>query len=866
MADIVGTPGVDTIAGTSDADTITALGGNDTVNAGDGNDTINGGAGNDTLNGEGGDDTFVEDELTSALDIFNGGDGTDTIELRAALVPVVTSFGSTTFHSLSSATSMSSIERLVFASQPGQLVQATFSYANWAASGLTQIIGGAGRDFITIGIGPAAGTYDMPSLPITGWDPISTNAWEHGGDFVVLSSVAPATSSVTLNALAGASFFQIIAGGRGNDILNGSANADTIDARAGGDTVNAGAGNDAIAIVNNATPSGGGFGAPSTNSGLGGVWDGGDGTDVISIGGTVNLQATLLNIEGVHLQAAFIPPVPNTTIQYAAELTLDSAHIAMLPANAFFAGEGTVRFDIDDGQSFSIPSGYTITSGSDISYIIDAGIGDGLTFTGSNGDDEINLGRGSQTANGGDGNDVLNNGVSILPGDGLISMLGGNGDDILILDNPTEGNVFLDGGADNDLLQLHSYSVGAPGNAPIVHSVTSDGSGSGVTGIEAVQFVSVAGLPMALIADIDAGFGTIIGGAGIDQMIFGVTAAGTYSMPNFTLLNWNTNGGDIVGFGVTADATFAVTLNGRNDIGQFFFGGLAADTFNGGAMSDRMFGVAGADIFNGNDGDDFLHVTASSAGATYNGGSGNDTLVVDGSAGSFAGVTGIESVQLNAANLTLTGSQFANGLAFTTALSGTGSITVNMDAGINFLSQGFAFTGSSVTMTVNGTSGTDIIKCGTGVHTINAGDGVDQIRGGTAADIINGGDGNDKIIGFTGADIITGGAGSDQFRYFFQGDSGIGAANSDRLTDFTIGSDKLNFLLIDADAVAADDQAFNFIGNAAFTNSGVGQIRYTNSGADLLVQADVNGDGVADMEIILQGLNGGTLTAGDFIL
>jgi hypothetical protein len=33
-----------------------------------------------------------------------------------------------------------------------------------------------------------------------------------------------------------------------------------------------------------------------------------------------------------------------------------------------------------------------------------------------------------------------------------------------------------------------------------------------------------------------------------------------------------------------------------------------------------------------------------------------------------------------------------------------------------------------------------------------------------------------------------------------------------------------------------------------------------------LVQADVNGDGVADMEIILQGLAGGTLTAGDFIL
>ena len=76
----------------------------------------------------------------------------------------------------------------------------------------------------------------------------------------------------------------------------------------------------------------------------------------------------------------------------------------------------------------------------------------------------------------------------------------------------------------------------------------------------------------------------------------------------------------------------------------------------------------------------------------------------------------------------------------------------------------------------------------------------------------------------------------------------------------------MSFLLIDADAVAAGDQAFNFVGTAAFANTGVGQIRYQNSGADLLVQADVNGDGVADMEIILQGLAGGTLTAGDFIL
>lgn len=168
-------------------------------------------------------------------------------------------------------------------------------------------------------------------------------------------------------------------------------------------------------------------------------------------------------------------------------------------------------------------------------------------------------------------------------------------------------------------------------------------------------------------------------------------------------------------------------------------------------------------------------------------------------------------------------------------------------------------------MTVNGTSGNDVIKSGTAVHIIDAGDGNDQIRGGTSADTINGGTGDDKIIGNTGADIISGGTGSDQFRYFMTSDSGLGAA-ADLITDYEIGVDQLNFSLFDTDPVLAGIQGFTFVGDAAFTGGGSAQIRYTTSGADLLVQADVNGDGVADMEIILDGLGGGALTAGDFIL
>ena len=867
MPDIVGTSGNDVLPGTAGADNIAALGGNDTVNAGDGNDTINGGTGNDTLNGEGGDDTFIEDEITSALDVFNGGDGFDTLELRVVPVPLVLSVGLFSPHTLSSAASLVSIERLLFASQVGHTVQATLLYSAFASTGLTQIVGGVGRDTLTFTLGPAAtsATYNMLNLPVTGFDPVSLNAWEHAGDSIAFSASAVGIGvNVTLNAHVAASYMQVLIGGRGNDIINGSGNADTIISTLGNDQINAGGGNDMISLANGSIPTGPGtWGPPTTNTGAGSIWDGGAGIDVISIGGTVNLQATLVNIEGIYFQPAFYPPLANTTRQDPAVLILDSAHAAMLPTDAFITGTGTVIFSIDNGLSFTLSTSYVITAGSDVSFGIYAGNGDGLTFTGGSGDDIINLGYGSQIAYGGDGNDILNNGVSFFPGDGLISMFGGNGDDILILDNPVEDNLYVDGGAGNDLLQLHSYSTTSPGDAPILHALTGT-DGSGITGIETVQFISVIGRPMTLVANIDAGFINVIGGAGFDNLSFAVFAAGTYTMPNFTLSSWGN--GDTVGLGLQSDEAFSVTLNGRNDISQYLGGGLAADTLNGGALGDFLYGGGGANIVNGNGGDDRMFLDAGANGSSFDGGTGVDTLIVNSTTTSLASLAAIESVQLaSASGLTLTGSQFATGLANNTAIGGTGSITVNMTAGINFLSQNFVFSGSGVTVTVNGTSGIDIIKCGTGVHIINAGDGVDQIRGGTSADTINGGAGNDKIIGFTGADIITGGTGNDQFRYLLASDSGMGAA-ADRITDFTIGGDRLNFSAIDTDAITPGDQGFAFVGNGAFSGGGTASIRYTNSGADLLVQADVNGDGIADMEIILQGLNGGTLTATDFIL
>jgi serralysin len=215
----------------------------------------------------------------------------------------------------------------------------------------------------------------------------------------------------------------------------------------------------------------------------------------------------------------------------------------------------------------------------------------------------------------------------------------------------------------------------------------------------------------------------------------------------------------------------------RGSVIENAIGGSGTDVLIGNSAANTLDGGAGISTLNGGGGNDRLILRASANGSTIDGGANTDTLVINNTVTSLAGFAGLEALEFAAgAILTLTGTQFANGLASNSALSGTGTLTVNMTAGVNFLASGMSFT-STVGTVVNGTSGIDIIKLGLGAstgNTINSGDGVDQIRGSNGVDTINGGIGNDKIMGIGGADVLTGGTGNDQFRYFQQSDSGLG--------------------------------------------------------------------------------------------
>ncbi|RYY41357.1 MAG: hypothetical protein EOP59_11590, partial [Sphingomonadales bacterium] len=137
----------------------------------------------------------------------------------------------------------------------------------------------------------------------------------------------------------------------------------------------------------------------------------------------------------------------------------------------------------------------------------------------------------------------------------------------------------------------------------------------------------------------------------------------------------------------------------------------------------------------------------------------------------------------------------------------------------------------------------------------------DSIIGGAGADTLGGGAGNDMLRGGLGADVLRGGAGNDVFDYDSVLESRAG--NIDQILDFAAG-DRIDLSTIDANANLGGEQAFAFIGSAAF--SAAGQLRVVGSGANWTAQADINGDGVADLVIAVTQAAPFALGAGYFIL
>jgi parallel beta-helix repeat protein len=259
------------------------------------------------------------------------------------------------------------------------------------------------------------------------------------------------------------------------------------------------------------------------------------------------------------------------------------------------------------------------------------------------------------------------------------------------------------------------------------------------------------------------------------------------------------------------------SLNGGSDT-DALWGGTGNDTLDGGAGADKMHGGQGDDVF-------IVDNTTDIVLEGYNSGTDLVQAAVTYSIGNAA----------NIENLTLTGSA---------AINGTGN------------GLGNELTGNTGANVLTGNSGADTMWGGNGADTINGNAAADKLYGQAGADVLSGGGGKDQL---------TGAGGNDTFKFSNLSDSGTTSATRDVISDFGTVSgndDIIDVSGIDADAGVAGNQAFTWIGTAAFT--GAGQLRYVVSGGNTIIQGNNNSDLGADFTIEITGTP--SVTAADFIL
>lgn len=164
-----------------------------------------------------------------------------------------------------------------------------------------------------------------------------------------------------------------------------------------------------------------------------------------------------------------------------------------------------------------------------------------------------------------------------------------------------------------------------------------------------------------------------------------------------------------------------------------------------------------------------------------------------------------------------------------------------------------------------GGDGDDYLVGDTGNDWIEGGTGTDRLYGGDGNDSLIGGDGNDMVQGDKGADRLIGGDGADTFLYGPYDFSVDLAASTDHIRDFSRAQgDRISLTSIDANALTTSiNDKFSFIGTGAFHNQ-AGELRYQVIDGSAHVMGDVNGDGKADFDIVLDRVT--ALQASDFYL
>lgn len=543
---------------------------------------------------------------------------------------------------------------------------------------------------------------------------------------------------------------------------------------------------------------------------------------------------------------------------------------------------------------------------------------------GMQGNDFLEGQSGGDYLDGGDGNDRLyafEEYIGVDDGAEIDTLKGGAGDDLLSIGYGDSA----DGGTGTDRLSL-SLRSGTTGAVLDLSALFAGGTitigGGTITGVEAYDKIYGTEFADTIITGDAPNMGPFLSsgifGFGGDDVI---TTGSRVDTVNGGLGNDTIRGGGDADWLVGDEGNDRIFGDGGNDK---IFGTADDDELHGGGENDLIYGDFGQDQLFGDAGADTL--SGGPGADSMSGGAGDDIFYLEGADSLAEDVGGgndiayaSQTFQITSASYVLTAGAEIETLT-AEAMSPTIAITLTGNA------FGQLIVGSAGNNLIDGGGGTDTLRGGAGddVYIVDdasdivvelAGGGADRVSakadyslaagvsvetlgtdndagtaaitlrgneidnriignaganalyGGAGDDRIEGGAGSDRIEGGLGTDHLFGGAGADVF-VFARGDSRSMIRSDgkkylpDVIWDFVSGEDRIDLSAIDANSGTASNDAFTFLGTGAFTGH-AGELRYEARGAQLLMLADTDGNGVGDFQIVLTAPG---LQAADFIL
>ena len=477
-------------------------------------------------------------------------------------------------------------------------------------------------------------------------------------------------------------------------------------------------------------------------------------------------------------------------------------------------GLGSDRFEV-------YASGLTADGGGDDDLFNIRG-GTDLVLRGGSGSDRFNFYNGSAAVaniliEGGDGNDDFFGYHRAVGG----SIYGQGGNDYFVTFGNFGGNsVTLFGGTGNDIYRAHHASP-----ATFVENV-----GEGTDSVQVAR-----GTSYILPSNIEN-----ISVQGFHGSTTGAAALSGNGLNN--VINGHANVETIFGLG----GNDRIAAKGGDD------------TVWGGSGNDYLDGNDGNDVLFGEDGNDTLQGRAGSDAMT--GGAGDDVYYVDTYLDQVIEAADGGTDLIRTSWSIVLPDNVENGI-----LSGTANLNLSGNGIANEL------TGNSGDNELYGWAGDDIVRGGGGQdHMIGAegndilqgGAGDDSIAGGGDSDLLNGGDGDDNLFGEDGDDVLVGGLGADdlvggegldRFVYSSVAESPAGAPDHILFFSSVAGIDTLDLSAIDANTNVAGDQAFT-IRHGGVPTGAAGDLWWTQDAVTkaLTWYGDVNGDGIADLQIVIQ--------------